>query len=307
MPSHILIPIYLTLCGFLMPLLRYTGALFSPTTSNAVRFVSGGLVLLFLSYRRFCSSPASFITFLSFFKKRYYTIFAMIILMCINMVCMIQGLILTSSFTAGIFNTFGIPATALIATLFFQDERQRVFHYSFMIGISICIVGSLVFIYRGSESIQFSQGFFYLGISVLAQIILNNLIKYLTQHVSTLYLATSNALGAGIVLMILAFLSQDIIELTKVPLRSIFLLIFAGVYGILVGMILGFNVIKQTGISTFNVIQLLIPVAIAFISLLLFNESITIAQIIGSGIIITGSFSCIYGKKIFQKKLSDNI
>ncbi|MGL5955574.1 MAG: DMT family transporter [Brevinema sp.] len=304
---HILVPLYLILCGFLMPLLRYTGALFSPLTSNGVRFISGGLLLLFLSHRRFRSSPESLTVFLSFLHKRYYVIFSMILLMSVNMVCMIQGLVLTSSFTAGIFNIFGIPATTLVATLFFQDERQRVFHFSFMIGMIICILGSLVFISQGVESIQFSQGFFYLGISVVMQIILNNMIKYLTQRVSILYLSTVTSLGAGIVLLIFAVISQDILELTKISVPNIILLIFAGFYGICVGMILGFSIIKQVGLSTFNVIQLLIPIAIAFIAFFLFHESISRSQIIGSGIIMIGAFFCIYGKKLFQKKLQGNL
>ena len=85
---------------------------------------------------------------------------------------------------------------------------------------------------------------------------------------------------------------------------KIIILIFAGVYGIFVGMLVGFSVIKQNGITTFNIIQLLTPITTAIFSYFIMKENISFTQFLGSSMILLGAYFCVFGKHTFNILLS---
>ncbi|MDK2819105.1 MAG: DMT family transporter [Spirochaetota bacterium] len=300
--SHLPI-LFLILTSMAIPILRYTSLLFSPITNNSIRFLSGGVFLLIIALCRYRSKLPSL------FPKQKY-IWSLLIccsfLMSINMVYFIKGLSLSSAFTGSMFTTFGIPVTTLFAMLFFPDERKKSYNIFFFIGMIICIIGSMIFINQNNNNIhsnsnnQFTSGTLFLSISICSQIILNNLIKYLSTQVPIIIIALCNSFGVGISLLILATITGDIQELSSVGIDKIIILIFAGVYGIFVGMLIGFSVIKQNGITTFNIIQLLTPITTAIFSYFIMKENISFTQFLGSSIILLGAYFCVFGKHTFN-------
>ena len=299
--KHLALPfLFLVLTSFAVPLLRYTSLLFSPITNNGVRFISGSIFLFIIALFRYKSKLLEF-----FPKERKIQLLLLCTacLMSINMVFFIKGLSLSSAFTGSMFTTFGIPVTALVSMFYFPDEREKSFNVFFFTGMFICVLGSLVFINRGGSDPQANAGTFYLFISVCSQVVLNNLIKHIAHQLPVLIIGLFNSFLTGISLLILAFLTGSIKELATADTHSIVVLIFAGVYGIFVGMMIGFSVIKKNGITTFNIMQLLTPITTAMVSYIIMKETITPPQFLGGMIILVGAYICIFGKNNFNSLL----
>ncbi len=299
--KHLALPfLFLVLTSFAVPLLRYTSLLFSPITNNGVRFISGSIFLFIIALFRYKSKLLEF-----FPKERKIQLLLLCTscLMSINMVFFIKGLSLSSAFTGSMFTTFGIPVTALVSMFYFPDERKKSFNIFFFTGMFICILGSLVFINRGGSDPQANAGTFYLFISVCSQVVLNNLIKHIAHQLPVLIIGLFNSFLTGISLLILAFLTGSIKELATADTHSIVVLIFAGIYGIFVGMMIGFSVIKKNGITTFNIMQLLTPITTAMVSYIIMKETITPPQFLGGMIILVGAYICIFGKNNFNSLL----
>ena len=299
--KHLALPfLFLVLTSFAVPLLRYTSLLFSPITNNGVRFMAGSIFLFIIALFRYKSKLFDF-----FPKERKIQLLLLCTstLMSINMVFFIKGLSLSSAFTGSMFTTFGIPVTALVSMFYFPDEREKSFNIFFLTGMFICILGSFVFINRGGSDPQANAGTFYLFISVCSQVVLNNLIKYIAHQLPILIIGLFNSFLTGASLLILAFLTGSIKELATADTHSIVVLIFAGVYGIFVGMIIGFSVIKKNGITTFNIMQLLTPITTAMVSYIIMKETITPPQFLGGMIILIGAYICIFGKNSFHRLL----
>ena len=299
--KHLALPfLFLVLTSFAVPLLRYTSLLFSPITNNGVRFISGSIFLFIIALFRYKSKLLEF-----FPKERKIQLLLLCTscLMSINMVFFIKGLSLSSAFTGSMFTTFGIPVTALVSMFYFPDEREKSFNVFFFTGMFICVLGSLVFINRGGSDPQANAGTFYLFISVCSQVVLNNLIKHIAHQLPVLIIGLFNSFLTGASLLILAFLTGSIKELATADTHSIVVLIFAGIYGIFVGMMIGFSVIKKNGITTFNIMQLLTPITTAMVSYIIMKETITPPQFLGGMIILVGAYICIFGKNNFNSLL----
>ena len=306
--KHLTLPfLFLVLTSFAVPLLRYTSLLFSPIINNGVRFMSGSIFLFIIALFRYKSK------LLDFFpkeKKLQLLLLCTAALMSINMVFFIKGLSLTSAFTGSMFTTFGIPVTALVSMFYFLDERKKSCNIFFFTGMFICVLGSVVFINQGAGDPQANSGTFYLFISICSQVILNNLIKHIAHQLPILIIGLFNSFLTGASLLILSILTGSIKELATANTHSIVVLIFAGIYGIFVGMIIGFSVIKKNGITTFNIMQLLTPITTAMVSYIIMKETITSSQFLGGTIILVGAYVCIFGKRSFfilLKKLQKTI
>ncbi len=302
MPTSHLVAIYMIMAGIFTPMLRYVSSVFPPLVQNGVRFTVGGLLILTISILRYLKNRESLTDFFLFVKQKYHLFLIIIVCMAITMVFMSLGLVHTSSFTGTMFATFGIPVTTIVAAIYFPDERKKATHFTFVIGMIICIIGSYIFMSQGSSTqVHSTKGTIYLTISVIAQVILNNIVKYITKEHSVIYTSTINSLGVGVLLLILSIFTGQFSALKTVQPWQVALLIFAGFYGIFMGMVLGFTLLKKTGLSNFNILQLTTPIVVAIFSYIFFNErNITFNQVKGAAIIILGSAICTFGRKVFN-------
>ncbi len=63
----------------------------------------------------------------------------------------------------------------------------------------------------------------------------------------------------------------------------------AGIYAIMIGMVLTFHIIQTQGLITYQVLELLMPVSTAIIAYILLDERISIVQMGFACIVILGS------------------
>lgn len=304
MPKWLIILRFLIFLGIFTPLLRYTSLHFSTLTNNAIRFLSGGIFLFILFLYRYPTLKTQYSFTIT--PRTGILLTAFIFLSSINMTFFIKGLSLSSAFTGSLFVTFGIPLCSLIAIIIFIDEREKSLNLFFLVGMTVSIIGSIIFINQPQQQAHSAEAYMYFGVAISAQVISNNLIKQLTKSLPGFFIAMLNSLLAGSLLLTIAFFTGSLKELAHSSVLQIVILVFVGIYGTYVGGVLTFDIIQRYGITTLNILQLLTPIVVAIIAYLTMNETITFNQLIGAGVIIGGAYLSICKPKNYKKKKDQN-
>lgn len=281
------IMLYIILMGMGFPIMRYMSLHFDTINNNAVRFLSGGCLLLLLCIFKFrpqlqllCHSPRLILQLL-----------LLAVLMAGNMYFFINGLQATSALTSSIFVVLAMPLAILVAAIFYQDERQQLKNRFFYLGSLLAVLGSLLFIFYAEQrqnSLNFVWGSIWLAIAISIQALQNLLVKRLAQQLHAVMISAAVATLSGLIFLFFALYSGKILDLQYVSTTLLIGLGLTGMYGILIGMLMAFYIVQKQGIVTFNVIQLLIPISTTLMAYLLLGEKINPYQAISSLLAICG-------------------
>lgn len=278
---------YIGLMGFGFPIMRYMSMNFDTINNNAVRFLSGGILILIICLFKFRDELKKIV-------DEPKIIFKLLILACFmtgNMYCFITGLKYTSALTGSIFSILAMPLAISMAAIFFKDERDRVKQKKFYIGSLIAIIGSLVFVVNGGQAGQssdFLKGALFLTIAIFIQSIQNLVVKNVSKKLHSVVISASTATLSGIVFLTIAIYSNKIIELKEVSLGMLTGLSLAGMYGMLTGMLMAFYILQKQGVVVFNIIQLIIPISTAIVGYFTLHEKINLIQGLGAVLVIIG-------------------
>ena len=285
--------LYIILMGFGLPIMRFMSIHFDTINNNAVRFLSGGLVFVLISIFKFSGE----------FKKIKETpilIVKLLLLGCLmtgNMYFYMNGLRYTSATTGSIFGILAMPLAAVMAALFYRDERSRVKQANFYIGSILAVIGSLIFVIYGNkngESSDFIKGALLLGISILIQSIQNLVVKNVGKKLHSIVISASTASLSGIMYLSIAVQSGKIVQLSEVGIGLLAGLALAGVYGMLTGMLMAFYIVQKQGVVVFNILQLIVPLSTAVVGYFTLGETISLMQGVGAIIVVLG---CVFALK----------
>ncbi len=182
-----------------------------------------------------------------------------------------------------------IPVFATIGAWLFFRERLKVINYA---GIVLSFIGVLVFILNTDGSISFNlKGLGLLMLAVFSAVGYNLTLSRLVGHYTPVYIVNvQNVIGA--VLFLPLFLILDLKHFVNTPFTFelfkpiIELSLFASCFA----FILFAYSVKQMGITRSNVFSNCIPVFTALFSFILLGEKLTVQNIAGMGIVITGLF-----------------
>ncbi|THA07119.1 DMT family transporter [Rodentibacter pneumotropicus] len=286
---------YVLLMGIGFPIMRYMSIHFETLNNNAIRFISGGLLFIFICVLKYRNELVKLI------KAPSIILYLLLlsVFMTGNMYFFINGLKYTSALAGSVFVIISMPLAVIMAAIFFQDEREKVKHKSFYIGSILAIIGSLIFVVEGNNSSfgnDFITGSLFLGSAIFIQSIQNLFVKKISEKLNTIVISASTATLSGIFYLILATNSGVIFQLKDVSAGLLLGLIFAGMYGMLTGMLFAFYIVQKQGVVIFNIIQLTVPLSTALISYITLGETISIYQGFGAAIIIVGCIISL-GKK----------
>lgn len=285
--------LYIILMGFGLPIMRFMSIHFDTINNNAVRFLSGGLVFVLISIFKFSGE----------FKKIKETpilIVKLLLLGCLmtgNMYFYMNGLRYTSATTGSIFGILAMPLAAVMAALFYRDERSRVKQANFYIGSILAVIGSLIFVIYGNkngESSDFIKGALLLGISILIQSIQNLVVKNVGKKLHSIVISASTASLSGIMYLSIAVQSGKVVQLSEVGIGLLAGLALAGVYGMLTGMLMAFYIVQKQGVVVFNILQLIVPLSTAVVGYFTLGETINLMQGVGAIIVVLG---CVFALK----------
>ena len=284
---------YIVLMGFGFPIMRYMSIHFDTLNNNAIRFLSGGIFFCIICLFKFREEIK---TILKDYKI-VLSLFLLAIFMTANMFLFINGLKYTSAISGSIFGILAMPLGIIFASVFYSDERKIVTNKRFIHGAIIAFLGSLFFILNshhsnGNEIIHI--GYIYLTCAIIIQSIQNLIVKKLALNLPAIVISASTATLSGIIFLTIAIYTNTFNNLREVPFTLITGLIFAGIYGMLTGMLMAFYILKKQGVAIFNMTQLLIPISTGIIGYITLGETISIMQMI-SGVIVI--FGCILASK----------
>lgn len=297
---------YVVLMGFGFPIMKYMSMNFSTINNNAVRFLSGGIMLFLICMIKFRRELKNVLI-----NNKTLLIISLISLcMLVNTYFFINGIKKTNSLTASLFSILAIPVALIITALFYKDEREKIRNKNYIFGTLISIGGFIVFTLskiKETSSTDFFKGIIYLSISIVIQTIQNLIVKKISKTTNTVVISTLTALITGAIYLAISVENGYIVELEKVARPLLITLIFSGIYGMLTGMLLAFYIIKISGITTFNLLQLLVPFSTSIVAYVFLGEKLNILQYIGGIVIILGCTLALKKESFIQvknKKLS---
>ncbi len=289
--------IYIILMGFGLPIMRFMSIHFETINNNAVRFLSGGFLFILICIFKFRDEFMKI-------KQKPTLILKLLLLSCFmtgNMYFFMNGLKETSALAGSIFGILAMPLASIMAALVFKDERDKVKQKNFYIGSILTIAGSLLFVIHGNkvnESSDFLKGFLFLGIAIFIQSVQNLVVKNIAKELHTVIISASAATLSGIVYLIIAIKSGEIVQLSEVSQGLLIGLVLSGIYGMLTGMLMAFYIVQRQGVVVFNILQLLVPLSASIVGYFTLGEKIDFIQGGGAIVIILG---CILALKSKEK------
>lgn len=262
--------------GLNIVLLRYLSLHFEPLNNNGIRFLTGGIVLVLFVAIKFRSA------FLQLWQapKMITTACLVGIMLAANMYFWLKGTALTNAVTASLFGVLAMPLGVIFAAIFFQDERQKVQNKTFWLGAFLTILGSLGFVWQGKNITLADSailGSFFLFLSITIRNIQNLIVK-LAKSVNVMAFSSITSLSAASSSLLLSQQNHTLSELYSTPLWLLLVLMIAGIYAVFAAMALAFHIIQTQGLVTYQILELLIPVATAFIAYFLLDESLSLIQ-----------------------------
>lgn len=288
---------YIILMGFGLPIMRFMSMRFDTINNNTVRFLSGGLVFILISVFKFSGEFKKI-------RKEPILILKLLLLGCLmtgNMYFYMNGLRYTSATTGSIFSVLAMPLAVVMAAIFYRDERGRVKQVNFYLGSILAVIGSLVFVAfgnTGGENTDFFKGALLLGIAILIQSVQNLAVKNVGKSLHSIVVSASTATLSGIMYLSMAIQSGKITQLSEVGIGLLAGLAFAGVYGMLTGMLMAFYIVQKQGVVVFNILQLIVPLSTAVVGYFTLGETISLMQGVGAVIVVLG---CVYALKEREK------
>jgi drug/metabolite transporter (DMT)-like permease len=182
-----------------------------------------------------------------------------------------------------------IPVIATVGAWLFFRERLSTLNYA---GIVLSFLGIIAFVINRDGSLTFSgAGLAFLGLAVISAVGYNLVLSRLVGAYSPVYIVNvQNVIGA--VLFLPVFLITDLKDFNPglITLRSLLPVIELSVFASCGAFILFAFSVRHMGISKANVFTNCIPVFTALFSFVLFGEKLTLQQVAGMLIVITGLF-----------------
>lgn len=297
MNTSISLLLYVLLMGISYPIMRFMSLQFDPLNNNAVRALAGGLFFIVICSWKFRTELLAFMRD----RKAILQAFVIALFLSANMYFFTLGLQKTSALSGSLFSVLSMPLAVMVASFVFIDERKRVFNRWFFFGSICLLIGSFLFISAKSavqNQADFLWGYSCLFLSIAIQSIQNLFVKHLAKRHHAIVMSAFTATFTALIYLLIASTSGRLSELNHTNYEMLFFLFLSGIYGMLVGMWMAFYIMQKQGIVTYNVLQLIVPIATAVIGYFTLNETLSIIQCIGAILVITGGMVALKGRNL---------
>lgn len=288
--------------GLNIVLLRFLSLHIEPLNNNGVRFLAGGIVLSAFAWWKYRTAIKQILRS----PKNILIGIVVGIMLGANMYFWLKGTKLTNAVTASLFGVLAMPFGVLVAALFYQDEREKIRSKAFWFGSILTMLGSLGFVWQGQSigiSESFITGSFFLFLSITIRNVQHLLVKA-AKSVSMVAFSCFTSLAASLSSLTLSSFNGTITELSTVPTWLIILLLGAGIYATFAAMVLAFQIIQDQGLVTYQVLELIIPVATAIAAYLILGEKMSLIQLGFAIVVIFGASWALGVVKLNYKGIS---
>ena len=210
---------------------------------------------------------------------------------CVAQWLLIEGLAHTSATLIGLLRIIGIILGIVLAYVFFHDERATVHGKRFKAGAFLTVTGTLgVVLAEDQATLEYSLGTLYAvcGIfvgssgTVLQKNIVNSMAPIpaaaiVTAIMSVVYAGVSSFYG-------------EVERVATVPWYTVVILFGSGMFGLFVGVGLGFITVRIFGVITHRLSRLIVPFLVGILSYCILGETLTIIQMICGAILVFGCY-----------------
>ena len=266
---------------------RYLTFHFDTFTMNFYRFLAGSIFLLSLAYIISREDLKNILKSPSLLRRMVLLAF----LIAIAQTLIIEGLAHTSATLVGLLGILGIIFSITITSLVFQDERRVLQGRMFALGSTLALIGVIgVILGKESLTLKYSLGSLYV---VLAMLIGSGSSVLQKRVISSTHPVASGAIISGMMCLLYffpAFLWGDMVKITRISWKMNFMLFGSGIFGLFVGLGLGYISIKFFGMVVHRVARLTTPIFIGIFSYLFLGEQLTAMQMAFGTILLVGCF-----------------
>jgi len=197
-----------------------------------------------------------------------------------------------------------IPVIAALGAWIFYREKLRIINYA---GIILSFIGVIIFILNKDGAISFNiKGLVLLLLAVLSAVGFNLTLNRLVGTYNPVFIVTVQNI-IGVVLFLPIFLFADLRQFINTPFaaKSFIPIIELSVFASCGAFILFAYSIQKIGVSRANVFTNSIPIFTAVFSFFILGDKLTLQNIAGMAIVITGLFMSQINSR--QKKTDEGL
>ena len=197
-----------------------------------------------------------------------------------------------------------IPVIAALGAWIFYREKLRIINYA---GIILSFIGVIIFILNKDGAISFNiKGLVLLLLAVLSAVGFNLTLNRLVGTYSPVFIVTVQNI-IGVTLFLPLFLFADLRQFINTPFaaKSFIPIIELSVFASCGAFILFAYSIQKIGVSRANVFTNSIPIFTAVFSFFILGDKLTLQNIAGMAIVITGLFMSQINSR--QKKTDEGL
>jgi drug/metabolite transporter (DMT)-like permease len=212
-----------------------------------------------------------------------------------------NGLTYVSSTTGSVIIST-IPVIAALGAWIIFGEKLRALNYA---GIALSFIGIIVFVINPSGILSINiKGLLLLGLAVISAVGYNLTLSRLVWSYSPVYIVNvQNTIGALLFLPVFLFTDLKSFPETAHSLRSYIPIFELSLFASCGAFILFAFSVRNIGISRSNAFTNCIPVFTAVFSFIILGERLTLQNLAGMAIVITGLFLSQSDKK--RKNIDD--
>ena len=188
-----------------------------------------------------------------------------------------------------IINALNPIATGFAARFLINENLSRKNY----LGVAVAFAGVIFLIAKGNINhllgLQFNRGDLLMLLAVLSWVAYSLLVKKLLQKYTSFTL-TFYAILFGVILLVPLTLSEGLADqIQTISPPVILAILYMGIFASGIGYLLYNSSIKEIGATrTASFVYSLVPIFVALLAFLFFNESITATMMLSAGLIIMG-------------------
>ena len=225
----------------------------------------------------------------------YYKILVISVVLFISQSLYTYGLFLIYPGLATLIQESDIIFAAAIAYLLFQDERKTLSNWRFLVGAIVAITGVILVIAGGEDlgRLEFNLGFLAIVLSTLTWSLHSALFKKWLARVPATLSVSLEFTCVGLFFLITHIFSNKGFRIPEAPISKWIIMIISGFTGLGMGFTFYYRALPVIGLALASSLGLLIPLLTGIISYFVFGELLSVWQILGGVVLLSGCYLAI--------------
>ncbi|HST29960.1 MAG TPA: DMT family transporter [Chthoniobacterales bacterium] len=270
------------------------------------------------NFYRYAVACLAIVPFVLFQFNRSPKIDARAVLACLvpclpNVVHQISQVVALFYMGPGVYAIFirsSVIFTALLALVFFPEERSVIKQWQFQLGTLLGLVGAFGVIWfqsNGQDRHIALPGLFIAFTASLCWALYASLIKRPSARLGPIRSFGIVSIITSVLLLPLTFAFGNIATPLNVTAHVNFVLVISAVTCITLAHVLYYVAIHEIGVALAQSLQLLCPIGALGLSALIFHERLTHAQLISAAVLLAGAFLAMQTKPVAITETAENI